>query len=131
MHPYAVDAVQQVRRLDPQRRAVLLPFFALECAVVVQSRTALESRRVKFLGTAIVAAALSVLMLFFAGEYYAADICLDAGQVYDYGTSQCRADVDHLPYVPYVKNVRWGVILASVALPLGIWFVFIGRRRRP
>ncbi len=85
----------------------------------------------KVFGVALIAASLAVLLLFLAGEYYAADVCLDAGQVYGYGTSQCRADVDHLPYVPYAKNVRWGVILASVALPLGIWFAFIGRRRRP
>ena len=84
----------------------------------------------KLVGIALIATSLAVLLLFFAGEYYAADVCLDAGQVYDYGTSQCRADVDHLPYVPYAKNFAWGVVFAVLALPVGIWCFVVGHRRR-
>ena len=84
----------------------------------------------KLLGVTLIATSLAVLLLFLAGEYYAADVCLDAGQVYDYGTSQCRADVDHLPYVPYAKNFSWGVVFAVLALPVGIWCFVVGQWRR-
>jgi hypothetical protein len=83
----------------------------------------------KVFGITLIVLAAAVLSLHFAGEYIAADMCLDHGQVYDYGTSQCRADVDHLPYIPYAKRFSWFIAGSLVVLLLGIVCVVIGKRK--
>jgi hypothetical protein len=85
----------------------------------------------KVFGITLIVFSAAVLLLHFAGECYAADMCLDHGQVYDYGTSQCRADVDHLPYIPYAKRFSWGIAGSLFALLLGIAFVVLGKRKKP
>ena len=85
----------------------------------------------KVLGLALIVFSVAVLLLHFAGEFFAADICLDAGQVYDYATSQCRADVDHLPYIPYAKRFSWFITGSLFALLLGIACVVIDKRKKP
>jgi len=84
----------------------------------------------KAFGITLIVLSATVLFLHFAGEYAAADMCLDHGQVYDYSTSQCRADVDHLPYIPYAKRFSWFIASALVVLLLGIVCVVIGKRKR-
>ena len=84
----------------------------------------------KVVGITLIVSSMAILLLHFAGEYFAADMCLDAGQVYDYATSQCRADVDHLPYIPYVKTFSWFITGSLVFLLLGVACVVIGKRRK-
>jgi hypothetical protein len=81
------------------------------------------------LGIVMIVGSLAILLMHFAGEYYAADMCIDSGQVYDYATSQCRADVDQLPYIPYAKRFSWLITTTIIALLTGIAFVVIGRKK--
>lgn len=85
----------------------------------------------KVFGITLIVFSAAVLLLHFTGEYAAAGMCPDASQVYDSGTSQCVPDVDHLPYIPYAKNFSWGITGALFALPLGIAFVVLGKRKKP
>ena len=85
----------------------------------------------KFVGISLIVCSVAILLLHFAGEFFAADMCLDAGQVYDYATSQCRSDVDHLPYIPYAKNFSWFISGTLIALLFGIACVVIGKRKKP
>lgn len=85
----------------------------------------------KALGIALIAISSVALFLHFAGEYVAVDMCLDHGQVYDYSTSQCRSDVDHLPYIPYAKRFSWFIGTSLVALLLGVVCVVIAKRKMP
>lgn len=84
----------------------------------------------KVIGIALIVLSVAVLLLHFAGEYYAADVCLDAGQVYDYATSQCRADVDHLAYVPYAKRFSWFIAGSLFVLVFGVACVVLGKGRK-
>ena len=81
------------------------------------------------LGIVLIVGSMAILLLHFAGEYYAVDMCIDSGQVYDYATSHCRDDVDHLPYIPYAKRFSWLISTTIIALLIGVAFVVIGRRR--
>ncbi len=85
----------------------------------------------KVLGITLIVFSVAALLLHFLGEYFAADICLDAGQVYDYATSQCRSDMNHLPYISYTKRFSWHIIGSLIALLLGIACVVIGQSKRP
>jgi hypothetical protein len=85
----------------------------------------------KLIGIVLIVLSGAVLLLYFAGEYYAADVCLDAGQVYDYATSQCRADVDHLPHIPYAKRISWFILSSLFVLLLGVACVVLGKRSKP
>ena len=73
----------------------------------------------KVFGITLVVFSAAVLLLLFAGDYYATGVCPDASQVYDSGTSQCVPDVDHLPYIPYAKNFSWVVTSSLFAFLLG------------
>ena len=84
----------------------------------------------KIFGITLIVLSVAVLLLHFVGENFAADMCLDAGQVYDYATSQCRADVDHLPYIPYAKNFSWFITGSLVTFLVGVACVVVGKRRK-
>lgn len=84
----------------------------------------------KIFGLTIVALSLAVLLLHFAGEYIAIDMCLDEGQVYDYATSQCRSDVDHLPFIPYAKRFSWLIACTLVSLIIGVACFVLGKKKR-
>ena len=73
----------------------------------------------------VVLSAASFLFLL-AGSYFASDMCLDAGKVYDYATSQCRADVDHLPFAPYTFGRR--DIAALLGIACGIVCLFVAKK---
>lgn len=74
----------------------------------------------KSIGYAVAIFSVFLFAFEFAGEYYAADVCLDAGQVYDYATSQCRSDIQTLPYSPYTAHLSWVAILGSGGVALGL-----------
>jgi hypothetical protein len=76
----------------------------------------------KVFGITLIVFSAAVLLLHYAGGYYAAGVCPDASQVYDSGTSQC---------VPNAKNFSWVVASSLFALLLGIACVVIGKRRKP
>lgn len=84
----------------------------------------------KVIGITFIISSVAILLWHFSGEVLAADMCLDAGQVYDYATSQCRADVNHLPYIPYAKNFSWVITGSLVAFLLGIAGVVFSKRRK-
>ena len=83
----------------------------------------------KKVGWTLVVLSSAALLIPAFGEYYASDMCLDAGNVYDYATSQCRADVDHLPYMPYLGRAEWPQLFAVVGLGLGVLCTLAGYRR--
>ena len=85
----------------------------------------------KVLGIALIVSSVAVLFLHYAGEFFSADICLDAGQVYDYATSQCHADVDNLPNIPYAKRFSRFIAGSLLAMLSGIACVVIGKRKKP
>lgn len=85
----------------------------------------------KALGITLIVLSAAVLILHYAGDFAAVDMCLDHGQVYDYSTSQCRSDVDHLPYIPYAKRFSWLIAGSLTVLLLGIIFVVVGNKKRP
>lgn len=62
-------------------------------------------------------------------EWLAVDICLDAGEVYDYVTSSCRSDISKLPYTPHTERFGWQILASVFFAALGLVLVFIGRRR--
>jgi len=62
-------------------------------------------------------------------EWSAVDICLDAGEVYDYATSSCRSDISRLPYTPYTERFGWQILASVIFAAVGLVFVVIGRRR--
>lgn len=82
------------------------------------------------IGRVLVLVALTTVALDWTAELYAIDICLDAGDVYDYATSTCRADAERLPYLPYVQRSAGLLIVASFVALLGTAFLFIGRNKR-
>jgi hypothetical protein len=84
----------------------------------------------KVIGITLIVLSVAALLLHFAGEYYAADVCLDAGQVYDYATDQCRADVDHLRHIPYVKRFGWFIAGSLFVFLFGIACVVLGKRSK-
>jgi hypothetical protein len=84
----------------------------------------------KALGWTLLISSSAVLLLAALGEYYAADICLDAGKVYDYATSQCRGDVDHLPYVSFIGRVGWPLLIALGGFVSGIGCTVAAYRKR-
>ena len=73
---------------------------------------------------------MAILLLHYAGHYFAVDMCLDAGHVYDYATSRYRADVDHLPYIPYAKNFSWFITGSLIALLLGIACIVFSKGKK-
>ena len=72
---------------------------------------------------------LLLLVVDFLAEFYAVDVCLDAGRVYDYVTSTCREDVEHFPYIAYLER-KSGVVLTVLSLLAGgiATFVKAGRK---
>ena len=84
----------------------------------------------KAIGWTLVIVSAAALLIPAFGEYFASDMCLDAGDVYDYATSQCRTDVDHLPYAPYLGRADWPQIFGLVGLIFGICCTVAGYRKR-
>ena len=62
----------------------------------------------KKIGTVLIIGSLAFLILHFAADYYATDMCLDSGKIYDYALGQCRDDIDHLPYIPISEKIQLG-----------------------
>ena len=83
----------------------------------------------KIVGIALIVFSMAIFLLHFAGDFFAVDMCLDAGQVYDYATNQCRSDVDHLPYIPYAKRFSWFITGSFAALLLGVVCIVIEKRK--
>ncbi|PCJ30195.1 MAG: hypothetical protein COA90_10020 [Gammaproteobacteria bacterium] len=74
----------------------------------------------KALGIVLIASSTGAVFFHFLNEFFSVDMCLDAGNVYDYAKSQCRSDVTSLPYIPYLKNFSWFVGGSLLILFLGI-----------
>ena len=61
-------------------------------------------------------------------DFFAIDRCLDAGQVYDYVQGVCRADVEHLPHIPYVERVKWLIVVVVGCMLSGILMLWTRRK---
>lgn len=67
----------------------------------------------RLLGALIAIGSMLLVGVDYVAEFLAVDVCLDAGNVYDYATSTCNKEAEHLPYVYYIE--RNGKLLAVAA----------------
>ena len=77
---------------------------------------------------AILPAALLAAHL--GAEFLAIDGCLDAGRVYDHRQGVCRANIEHLPPVPFLER-HGRLVAAAVGMALaGAGLAAVARRWR-
>jgi len=58
----------------------------------------------------------------------AIDICLDAGNVYDYATNTCRSDIATSMHIPYSIRYFWELLFLTVIIAAGITLVIKSKK---
>lgn len=82
----------------------------------------------RLLGALMVLGSMLLLGADYVAEFLAVDVCLDAGYVYDYATSTCNKEAEHLPYVSYIE--RNGKLLAVAAFGVLVGLVVWSKAKR-
>jgi hypothetical protein len=82
----------------------------------------------RLLGVLIILGSMLFVGADYVAEFLAVDVCLDAGYVYDYATSTCNKEAEHLPYVSYVE--RNGNLLTLAVLGVLVGLVVWAKAKR-
>ncbi|MDX9955225.1 MAG: hypothetical protein RBT75_14065 [Anaerolineae bacterium] len=74
----------------------------------------------RLLGALIALGAILFVGADYVAEFLAVDVCLDAGYVYDYATSTCNKEAEHLSYVSYVERNGKLLVVAAFGVLVGL-----------
>lgn len=85
----------------------------------------------RLLGALIVLGSMFLIGADYVAEILAVDVCLDAGYVYDYATSTCNKEAEHLPYVSYIECNGELIAVTAFGVLVGLVVWNKGKKRKP